>query len=65
MEGIVEEVLTSADRCDNSDCNAQAYYLAIMEAGQLYFCRHHFHKHEDSLKEHAYYIIDQSESLLS
>lgn len=60
-DGVIEAVLTANDRCDK--CQSQAYFLAIFDSGELYFCRHHFRKHEDSLREHAYYIIDQSEAL--
>lgn len=56
-----EYVLTVQDRCDS--CNAQAYFQAIFESGDLNFCYHHFMKNEDALREFSYHIIDQSELL--
>lgn len=61
MESTEERILTVEDRCDS--CRAQAYYVTIFDSGELLFCRHHFMKFEDSLREHAFYIIDQSGSL--
>ena len=60
-EGVVEKVLTPQDRCDQ--CQSQAYFLAVFDSGELYFCRHHFLKNEEALRDNAYYIIDQSEDL--
>ena len=58
MEDTKEAVLTALDRCDS--CGSQAYFMVIFERGDLIFCRHHFMKNEDALREHAYHIIDQS-----
>lgn len=60
-DGVVEKVITPHDRCDQ--CRSQAYFVAFFESGELYFCRHHFYKNEESLRDSAYYIIDQSEDL--
>lgn len=61
MESTEERILTAEDRCDA--CPAQAYYITIFDAGELLFCRHHFLKFEENLRESAYYVIDQSGSL--
>jgi hypothetical protein len=53
--------LTAHDRCDK--CSSQAYYLTIFDAGELYFCYHHFNQNKEALEELAYYIIDQSKDL--
>lgn len=60
-EAVEERVLTALDRCDS--CNSQAYFLVIFDQGELYFCRHHFLKNEEPLREKSYYIVDQSEEL--
>lgn len=61
MEATDERVITSSDRCDK--CSAQAYFLAVFDSGELYFCRHHFLKNEDAIREFAYHIVDESEIL--
>lgn len=61
MEQTEERVITGLDRCDS--CGAQAYFLAVFESGELYFCRHHFLKNESAIRDIAYHIIDQSETL--
>jgi hypothetical protein len=53
-----EGVMNANDRCDA--CQAQAYYLVKMLEGELYFCRHHFLKHEETLNKISYEIIDES-----
>lgn len=62
MEQTEERVLTGADRCDQ--CGSQAYFLAIFDSGELYFCRHHFLKNEEGVREIAYHILDESSVLL-
>jgi hypothetical protein len=47
------------DRCDS--CNAKAYYMVRFEFGDLFFCRHHFVKHEEALLEKAFDIYDESD----
>lgn len=61
MEATEEKVLSASDRCDK--CNAQAYFLVVFDSGELYFCRHHFLKNEDALREFSYHIVDESEIL--
>lgn len=62
-QNLQDKELTSNDRCDQ--CGSQAYYLTIFDSGELYFCYHHFNKNEDSIREAAYYVIDQSKILFS
>jgi hypothetical protein len=58
---VKERVLDANDRCDK--CSSQAYFLTILDSGELYFCRHHFLQNEEILRELAHYIIDQSHLL--
>jgi len=53
--------LTALDRCDR--CNSQAYFLTVFEYGELMFCRHHFMKYENDLKDISIEIFDQSSDL--
>lgn len=48
--------LTSADRCDR--CGAQAFYRAVLSAGDLLFCAHHGRKHAERLAEVAVEVQD-------
>ena len=61
MTEVKEKVLKIADRCDR--CGAQAFLLVKGVSGELYFCGHHFNKHEDALKKYAYEIIDERNSI--
>lgn len=54
-----QRYLTLQDRCDR--CNAQAWVLVKGMSGELNFCSHHFTKHEESLYNWAYDIIDERE----
>jgi ribosomal protein S14 len=62
MEQTEERAITAHDRCDQ--CGAQAYFLSIFESGELYFCRHHFLKNEEMIRELAYHVVDQSGTLI-
>lgn len=62
MEDTEERVITANDRCDK--CGSQAYFLSVLESGELFFCRHHFLKNEDTLRDISYHIVDQSQDLL-
>jgi len=53
--------LLVSDRCDR--CGAQAFVLVKMVAGELYFCSHHFNKHEKALDSMAFEIIDERWSI--
>ena len=58
---MVEErsdVLKVTDRCDR--CQSQAFVWVNGVSGDLYFCRHHFLKYEDKLKEYAFEIVDET-----
>ena len=48
--------LTSSDRCDR--CGAQAFYRAVLVAGELLFCAHHGRKHATRLAEVAVEVQD-------
>jgi len=59
---IEDTALTTADRCDR--CGAQAYYrITLNNGGELLFCAHHAHMHEDKLKQVALHIQDESAKL--
>lgn len=59
-ESTVEEVrvrtTTTADRCDS--CGAEAFVWINGVSGDLYFCGHHFVKHEEKILDYAFEIID-------
>ena len=64
MDTMVEEksdTLNVTDRCDA--CGSQAYIWVNGVSGDLLFCRHHFLKHEDKLREYAFEIIDETHKL--
>lgn len=50
---------TTADRCDS--CNAEAFVWVNGISGDLYFCGHHFNKHEAKIREYAFEIVDDRE----
>lgn len=56
---VKEQIITKNDRCDS--CNAQAWVIVKGISGELYFCSHHFNKHEDALFNWAFDIIDERE----
>ena len=61
MSMMVEEksnVLNASDRCDR--CPSQAFYWVNGVSGDLLFCRHHFFKYEEKLREYAFEIVDES-----
>jgi hypothetical protein len=58
QENEVSDVLKISDRCDR--CQSQAFVWVNGVAGDLLFCRHHFLKHEDSLRDYAFEIIDET-----
>ena len=55
------DTLNATDRCDR--CNGQAYFWVNGVSGDLFFCRHHFLKHEDVIRDYAFEIIDESHKL--
>lgn len=50
--------LTSLDRCDR--CGAQAFFRAVLTAGELLFCAHHGREYGDKLAESAVRVEDGS-----
>jgi len=53
--------LTTADRCDV--CGAQAYLRVVLASGELLFCAHHGHAHQEALERQALFIQDESDRL--
>jgi hypothetical protein len=66
----VEWVLTANDRCDATDCGAQAYVKATGVSGSLYFCGHHYEKivntvtGYDKMMNFAFSITDERDRLI-
>jgi len=60
-EELSGQILTALDRCDQ--CQSQAYFMVVLDSGELMFCRHHFLKNESPLREQAHFVLDQSEQL--
>lgn len=56
-EEVQSDVIKVADRCDA--CGSQAFVWVNGVSGDLFFCGHHFAKHEDKLREYAFEIIDE------
>lgn len=61
-EELSKKILTAVDRCDQ--CRSQAYYLVVLDSGELMFCRHHFLKNEKPLREQSHFVLDQSDQLI-
>ena len=55
--------LTNADRCDR--CGAQAFYRAVLSAGELLFCAHHGRAHAVRLAEVALSVHDGTAAINS
>jgi hypothetical protein len=58
---LKERKLLVSDRCDR--CGSQAFVLVKGVNGELYFCGHHYQKHEKSLVAYAFEIIDERWSI--
>jgi hypothetical protein len=58
MTEEISNVLNATDRCDA--CRSQAYVWVNGVAGDLMFCRHHFMKYEEKLREYAFEIVDET-----
>lgn len=58
MQQEKTDVLTVSDRCDR--CNSQAFVWVNGVNGDLQFCRHHFLKYEDALRDYAFEIVDET-----
>jgi|AntAceMinimDraft_5_1070358.scaffolds.fasta_scaffold262380_2 hypothetical protein len=55
------EWYTLNERCDA--CNSQSYFMVSFDYGNLFFCKHHFDRHEDTIFELALDVVDESELL--
>lgn len=55
------EWYTPKETCDA--CGSQSYYMVVFDAGNLFFCSHHFKKNEAVIFEKAFDIVDESELL--
>ena len=55
--------LTSLDRCDR--CGAQAFFRAVLTAGELLFCAHHGRAYREKLAAAAVRIEDRSDRINS
>lgn len=55
--------LTSSDRCDR--CGAQAFFRAVLAAGELLFCAHHGREYAARLGEVALEVQDGSGAINS
>ena len=53
----LERQIQIADRCDS--CGAQAFVLAKLANGELYFCGHHFNKFENKIRNTSFEVIDE------
>lgn len=71
MVETAEWVLTANDRCDASNCGAQAYVRAIGVTGELLFCNHHYEiivndtSGYEKMINFAFNIIDERDRLIS
>lgn len=55
-------IIQPLDRCDR--CIQKAVYMVVFNAGDLYFCRHHFQEHEDTFINTALDIYDDTDTVL-
>lgn len=55
-------IIQPADRCDR--CVARALFMVVFNAGDLYFCSHHFQEHEDIFVNLALDIYDHTDTIL-
>ena len=53
--------LTCLDRCDR--CGAQAFFRAVLTAGELLFCAHHGREYGEKLAAAAMRIEDRSDRI--
>lgn len=53
--------LTSLDRCDR--CGAQAFFRAVLTAGELLFCAHHGRAYGEKLAAAAVRVEDRSDQI--
>ena len=55
--------LTCSDRCDR--CGAQAFFRAVLTAGELLFCAHHGREYAARLSEVALEVQDGTDAINS
>jgi len=62
---IVQPALNHSHRCDR--CGSRAYVLAIIvwgsNDGELYFCAHHWHQHEEAIRPMLAALLDERSQL--
>ena len=69
-EETKEWVLTANDRCDATECRAQAYIQVTGVTGDLFFCSHHYNGIMDNavgydkMMKFAYKIVDERDKLI-
>lgn len=61
MDGVDLTHLTPLDRCDR--CSAQAWVLAHLAYGALYFCGHHWREHSAKVTATGARIHDHTDML--
>ena len=60
---LAADDLTNSDRCDR--CGAQAFFRAVLAAGELLFCAHHGREHAQRLGEVAISVQDGTAAINS
>lgn len=55
---VLSPTLKATDRCD-AGCGAAAKVLVKGLEGELYFCGHHYAKHESALGSWAFETVDE------
>lgn len=60
-----EYTLTSADRCDQQQCGARAYWRFVHQATlqELTFCAHHGKRVDTLIDRDAYLVFDERDQL--
>lgn len=54
--------LSATDRCDR--CGAQAFVRVVLPGGaDLFFCGHHWSRHEAALRDRSVEVIDETHRL--
>lgn len=70
MTGVTAVTMTvpnlkMADRCDGSDCNAQAHVRTTQRFQTLDFCGHDFAKHEAGLTKAGFAVAEDTRHTLT
>lgn len=61
---MTDELLSTAELCDNGNCPAVAAYEVTKGELKIAFCRHHFHRHEPALVADGWATSDESVGIL-